>query len=98
MQIFFVVVVVVVVVIVVVVVVILVVVVVVVVFIVVVVLYVCETWSLRLWEERKLRVFENMVLRRIFGTRRDEVISGGSVSRGIIAQHTKGYESRYVEC
>ena len=26
-----------------------------------------------LWEERKLRVFENMVLRRIFGTRRDEV-------------------------
>jgi len=26
-----------------------------------------------LWEERKLRVFENMVLRRIFGPRRDEV-------------------------
>jgi len=31
-----------------------------------VVLYGCETWSLTLWEERKLRVFENMVLRRIF--------------------------------
>ena len=30
-------------------------------------------WSLTLREERKLRVFENMVLRRIFGTRRDEV-------------------------
>jgi len=38
-----------------------------------VVLYGCETWSLTRWEERKLRVFENMVLRRIFGPRRDEV-------------------------
>ena len=38
-----------------------------------VVLYGCETWALRLREERKLRVFENMVLRRIFGPRRDEV-------------------------
>jgi len=33
----------------------------------------CETSSLTLREERKLRVFENMVLRRIFGPRRDEV-------------------------
>ena len=32
-----------------------------------------ETWSLTLREERRLRVFENMVLRRIFGPRRDEV-------------------------
>ena len=38
-----------------------------------VVLYGCETWLLTLREERKLRVFENMVLRRIFGPRRDEV-------------------------
>ena len=38
-----------------------------------VVLYGCETWSLTLREERKLRVFENMVLRRIFGPRREEV-------------------------
>jgi len=38
-----------------------------------VVLYECETWSLTLREERKLRVFENIVLRRIFGPRRDEV-------------------------
>jgi len=37
------------------------------------VLYGCETWSLTLWEEMKLRVFENMVLRRIFGPRSDEV-------------------------
>jgi len=37
------------------------------------VLYGCETWSLTLREERKLRVFENMVLRR---TRRDEVTRG----------------------
>ena len=36
----------------------------------------CETWSLILREERKLRVFENMVLRRIFRTRRDEVTEG----------------------
>jgi len=32
-----------------------------------------ETWSLTLREKRKLRVFDNMVLRRIFGPRRDEV-------------------------
>ena len=32
-----------------------------------------ETWSLTLREERKLTVFENKVLRRIFGPRRDEV-------------------------
>ena len=38
-----------------------------------VVLYGCETWSLTLREERRLRVFENMVLRRIFGSRRDDV-------------------------
>ena len=38
-----------------------------------VVLYGCETWSLTLRKERKLRVFENMVLRRIFGPRKDEV-------------------------
>ena len=38
-----------------------------------VVLYECETWSLTLREERKPRVFENMVLRRMFGPRRDEV-------------------------
>ena len=38
-----------------------------------IVLYVCETWSLTLREERKLRVFENKVLRRIFGPRTDEV-------------------------
>ena len=38
-----------------------------------VVLYGCENWSLTLREERKLRVFENMVLRRIFGPKRDEL-------------------------
>ena len=39
-----------------------------------VVLYGCETWSLTLREERKLRVFENIVLRRIFGPRRGEAM------------------------
>ena len=38
-----------------------------------VVLYGCETWSLMLREERRLRVFENRVLRRVFGPKRDEV-------------------------
>jgi hypothetical protein len=38
-----------------------------------VVLYGCETWSLTLREERKLRVFENRVLRRIFGSKRDQL-------------------------
>jgi len=38
-----------------------------------VVLYGCETWSLTLREERRLRVFDNRVLRRIFWPKRDEV-------------------------
>jgi hypothetical protein len=41
-----------------------------------VVLYECETWSLTLREEHRLRVFENRVLRRIFGRKRDEVTGG----------------------
>jgi hypothetical protein len=39
-------------------------------------LYGCETWSLTFREEYKLRVFENKVLRRIFGSKRDEVTGG----------------------
>ena len=38
-----------------------------------VVLYVCETWSLTLREECRMRVFENRVLRSIFGSKGDEV-------------------------
>jgi hypothetical protein len=38
-----------------------------------VVLYGCETWSLTLRDERRLRVFENRVLRRVFGPKKDEV-------------------------
>jgi hypothetical protein len=38
-----------------------------------VVLYGCETWSVTLREEDRLRVFENRVLRRIFGPKMDEV-------------------------
>jgi len=38
-----------------------------------VVLYGCETWSLTLRKERRLRVFENRVLRRVFGPKRDKV-------------------------
>jgi hypothetical protein len=38
-----------------------------------VVLYGCEAWSLTLREERRLKVFENRVLRKMFGPKRDEV-------------------------
>jgi hypothetical protein len=41
-----------------------------------VVLYGCETWSLTVREEHKLKVFENRVLRRIFGPKRDGVTGG----------------------
>jgi hypothetical protein len=38
--------------------------------------YGCETWSLTLRQEHRLRVFENRVLRRIFGSKTDEVTGG----------------------
>ena len=38
--------------------------------------YGCETWSLTLREERRLRVFENRVLKKVFGPKRDEVTWG----------------------
>jgi hypothetical protein len=40
------------------------------------VLYICESWSLTLRKEHRLRIFENRVLRRIFGPKRDEVTGG----------------------
>ena len=40
--------------------------------VILVLLYGCETWSLTLREEPRLRVFENRILRRIFGSERDE--------------------------
>ena len=42
-----------------------------------VVLYGCENWSLTLREELRLRVFENRVLKRVFGPKRDEVTGNG---------------------
>jgi hypothetical protein len=39
-----------------------------------VVLYACEAWSLTLRENHRLRVFENWMLRKMFGPKRDEVI------------------------
>jgi len=41
-----------------------------------VVLYGCETWSVILREEHRLRVLENRVLRKIFGPKRDKVTGG----------------------
>jgi hypothetical protein len=42
-------------------------------YIILPVVYGCETWSLTLKRERRLRVFQNRVLRRTFGPKRDEV-------------------------
>jgi len=42
-----------------------------------IVLYECETWSLTLREERRLRSFENRALRRKFGTKRDVIMGSG---------------------
>jgi hypothetical protein len=39
-------------------------------------MYGCESWSLTLREENRLRVFENRVMRRIFGRKKDEVTGG----------------------
>jgi hypothetical protein len=71
-----------------------------------VVLYGCETLSLTLREEHRLRVFENRVLRRIFGLKRDEVIGGwrklhneelhGLYSSPSIVRVTKSRRMRWV--
>jgi hypothetical protein len=58
-----------------------------------VVLYGCETWSLTLREEHRLKVFENRVLRRIFGPERDEVTGGwrklhNEKLRGLYSSHS----------
>ena len=45
-----------------------------------VVLYGCETWSLTLREESRLRVFENRILRGIFGPKMDE--NGNALDSG----------------
>ena len=45
-----------------------------------VVLHGCENWSLTLREERRLRLFENKVVRRIFGSKRDEVTGSGKTT------------------
>jgi hypothetical protein len=44
----------------------------------------CETWSLTLREEHRLRVFENSVLRRIFGPKRHEKNGGKRTVRSVI--------------
>jgi hypothetical protein len=45
------------------------------------VLYGRETWSLTLKEDQRLRVFENRVLRRIFGPKRNEIIDGSKCDK-----------------
>ena len=52
------------------------------------VLYGCETWSLTLKEERRLRVFENRLLRGIFGPKRDGVT--GEWRKLLITKHYSG--------
>ena len=48
--------------------------------------YGCETWSLTLRKERRLRLFENRVLRRVFGPKRDEVTGNGEnyITRSLV--------------
>ena len=52
-----------------------------------VVLYGCETWSLALREEHRLSVFENKVLRKIFGAKRDEITGNGEGFIMLISMH-----------
>jgi len=65
-----------------------------------VVLYGCETWSLKLREECRLRVLENRVLRRICGPKRDEVTESGenyiirSLRSVFLTQYCAGYKNR----
>jgi hypothetical protein len=47
-----------------------------------VVLYSCEKWSLMLREERRIRVFQNRILRQIFGAKRDENGKWGMLHNG----------------
>jgi hypothetical protein len=57
-----------------------------------IVLHECETWTLALREEHRLRVFENRVLRRILGPKRDEVTGEWrccTVKNFIICTHTQ---------
>jgi hypothetical protein len=63
-------------------------------------LYGCETWSLTLWEEHRLRVFGNRVLREIFGPKREEVagecreIHYQKIHNFILKQILLGYSKR----
>jgi hypothetical protein len=52
-------------------------------------LYGCETWSLTLRDKYRLRVFENRVLRRIFGARRD-------IARGWRMLHNEDLHNLYT--
>jgi hypothetical protein len=49
-----------------------------------VVLHGCETWSPTLREEHRLGVFENRVLRRIFGPKRDEVTGENCIMKSLM--------------
>jgi hypothetical protein len=49
----------------------------------------CETWSLTLRVERRLRVFENSVLRRIFGLKRDEQGNGENYKMSSLMINTR---------
>ena len=65
-----------------------------------IVCYGCEIFSLILREERRLRVFENRVLRRIFGSKRDEVSEGGEnyiLRKSVISIPDKNFV-RVIKC
>jgi hypothetical protein len=55
------------------------------------VFYGCETWFLILREEHKLRVFKSSVLRKIFGSRRDEIIGCRKLHNKELCKLRMGY-------
>jgi hypothetical protein len=64
-----------------------------------VVLYGCQAWSFVLREEHRLRVFEDRVLRRIFGPKRGEATGSGEdyITRNLMTCEMEGHLERRVE-
>jgi hypothetical protein len=71
-----------------------------------VIMYGCEAWSLTLREEHRLRVFENRVVRRMFGPKRDEVTGEWKMLNSeelyvmqnyfLLSTYTTYYEEQFV--
>lgn len=60
--------------------------------------YVCETWSLKLVEELRLRVLKNRMLRRISGLKRDEIIKENKMGRTCCTHAREEKEDMHTRC